>query len=94
MIIWVLVVFNKERTELNRPWLPVRKQLVITRFGMGGSHRLPGSLLKLTRDKRGCWVLQQALECSEGVAESLGRRSDPLLANLVTETTTKVHSFG
>lgn len=30
---------------------------------------LKGSLLKLTRDKRGCWVLQQALECSEGVAE-------------------------
>lgn len=26
-------------------------------------------MLKLTRDKRGCWVLQQALECSEGVAE-------------------------
>jgi len=30
---------------------------------------LRGSLLKLTRDKRGCWVLQQALDCSEGVAE-------------------------
>lgn len=35
---------------------------------------LAGSLLKLTRDKRGCWVLQQALETSEGTAEFLERK--------------------